>query len=240
MQSFWESTQHQWKTPIRKQQEYDTKLNLYYTSLLFKLGKKMSLRQQVIASSLVYFKRFFSRNTFTEVDPLLVLVTCFYVACKMEECPQHIKACCNEAKAVIGSQFTYAASDVAEFEFYLLEELDFCTILFHPYKPYLKYCQFLQVNTAVLQTGWYIINDIYRTDACLLYPPYIIAIAALYLSVNINEKEIHNLPEIKEFFKTLNIDFVQVVEIIQMVFNLYAEWKDFSPEQIPAILSKIR
>ena len=38
-----------------------------------------------------------------------------------------------------------------------------------------------------------IINDTYRTDVCLLYPPFLIAIAAIYLSL-VNSDRIHAPP----------------------------------------------
>ncbi|RDB20277.1 RNA polymerase II holoenzyme cyclin-like subunit [Hypsizygus marmoreus] len=40
----------------------------------------------------------------------------------------------------------------------------------------------LELSEGALQTVWFIINDTYRSDLCLLHPPHIIAIAALYLT----------------------------------------------------------
>ncbi|KAG5723916.1 RNA polymerase II holoenzyme cyclin-like subunit [Termitomyces sp. T112] len=40
----------------------------------------------------------------------------------------------------------------------------------------------LELTENALQTAWFIINDTYRSDLCLLHPPHIIAIAALYLT----------------------------------------------------------
>lgn len=41
----------------------------------------------------------------------------------------------------------------------------------------------LLLDDRTLQLAWLIINDTYRTDVCLLYPPFLIAIAAIYLSL---------------------------------------------------------
>jgi cyclin C len=35
---------------------------------------------------------------------------------------------------------------------------------------------------ACEEIAWEIVNDSYRTDLCLLHPPYHIAIAALYIA----------------------------------------------------------
>ncbi|KAI8457234.1 cyclin-like protein [Phakopsora pachyrhizi] len=41
----------------------------------------------------------------------------------------------------------------------------------------------LDLSVEALQMAWFIINDTYRTDLILLYPPYIIALAAIYVTV---------------------------------------------------------
>ncbi|KAF7354649.1 CYCLIN domain-containing protein [Mycena sanguinolenta] len=40
----------------------------------------------------------------------------------------------------------------------------------------------LELPSNGLQTAWFIVNDSYRSELCLLYPPHLIAIAALYLT----------------------------------------------------------
>ncbi|KAL0948916.1 hypothetical protein HGRIS_009025 [Hohenbuehelia grisea] len=40
----------------------------------------------------------------------------------------------------------------------------------------------LELPEGALQTAWFILNDTYRSSICLLYPPHLIAIAAIYLT----------------------------------------------------------
>jgi len=49
------------------------------------LGEQLKLRQQVIATAIVYFKRFYSRNSMKCVDPLLLAPTAVFLASKVEE-----------------------------------------------------------------------------------------------------------------------------------------------------------
>lgn len=49
------------------------------------LGEQLKLRQQVIATAIVYFKRFYSRNSLKCVDPLLLAPTAIFLASKVEE-----------------------------------------------------------------------------------------------------------------------------------------------------------
>ncbi len=60
----------------------------------------MSTRQQAIATAQVYLKRFYTKNEIRQTNPYLVLTTAFYLACKMEECPQHIRFVVGEARGL--------------------------------------------------------------------------------------------------------------------------------------------
>ncbi|KAF9582898.1 RNA polymerase II holoenzyme cyclin-like subunit [Lunasporangiospora selenospora] len=151
--------------------------------LIGKIGKRLQFRQQVIATAIVYFKRFYTKNSLRMTDPSLVAATCIYLACKIEECPQHIKHIITEMKNALANHggFDYDTSKVAEFEFYLLEELEFYLIVYHPYRDLTLIAKDLKLEESNLQTAWFVINDSYRTDVCLLYAPHMIALAALYI-----------------------------------------------------------
>lgn len=58
----------------------------------------MSTRQQALATAQVYIKRFYTKNEIRHTNPYLVVTTAFYLACKMEECPQHIRFVVAEAR----------------------------------------------------------------------------------------------------------------------------------------------
>ena len=58
------------------------------------------MRQQVVATAIVYLRRFYTRNSYAETDIPLVAATCVYVAAKAEETPVHVKNVINEARAV--------------------------------------------------------------------------------------------------------------------------------------------
>lgn len=42
------------------------------------------------------------RNSYGDIDGLLVGITSIYLACKIEESPQHIKIILNESQQVLG------------------------------------------------------------------------------------------------------------------------------------------
>lgn len=81
--------------------------------VLQRLGKRLLLRQRPIATSIIYFRRFYLKNSFCDTDPYLVLATCSYVAAKLEETPVHIKSVVIEARQMYtgeSSSCTYPMS----------------------------------------------------------------------------------------------------------------------------------
>ena len=60
----------------------------------------MPVRQQALATAQVYLRRFFTKVEIRRTNPYLVLATSLYLACKMEECPQHIRVVVSEARTI--------------------------------------------------------------------------------------------------------------------------------------------
>ncbi|KAF8335604.1 cyclin-like protein [Amanita rubescens] len=204
--------------------EYFDFMDIYFANAIMKLGRKIALRQRVIATAIVFFKRFYLKNAYSETDPFLVIAACCYVATKAEECPVSIKVIASEARALF-SQDNYNVKStifdhtkIAEMEFYLVDDLECDLTVFHPYRTLTALCKpdpssssggaattgnslgvgvsaddgprywgtgegQLELPEGGFQHAWFIINDTYRSNICLLYPPHLIAVAAIYLTV---------------------------------------------------------
>ncbi|KAF9653512.1 C/H/G cyclin, partial [Thelephora ganbajun] len=104
-------------------------------------------------------------------------------------------------------------SKLAEMEFYLVGDLECDLVVFHPYRTLISICGKeggkgpdqeagelgfgvndgprywgtgegkLILQESAFQNVWLIINDLYRTDLCLMYPPHLIAIGALMVTL---------------------------------------------------------
>lgn len=143
-----------------------------------KLCKRLGLRQTVVSTAIVFFRRFYLRNSYCDTDrcvwcslvtvrvltlallSALVAAACCYVGAKAEETPIHIKSAVAEARVVFNgalrfvrrrARLTFSAradmglssfpsdnTKLAEMEFYLIEELDFHLIIFHPYRSLIQ------------------------------------------------------------------------------------------------------
>lgn len=93
------------------------------------------------ATAIIFFHRFYAcspGNSFSSTDPALVATACVYVAAKVEEAPLHIRNVAQEAAkhwTELGHpNMSSEISTLAEMEFYLLEDLQFHLVVYHPYR----------------------------------------------------------------------------------------------------------
>lgn len=227
---------------VLTEEEYQ-KLLIFFSNLIQALGEQLKVKQQVIATAIVYFKRFYVRNSFKCIDPLLLAPTCVFLASKVEEfgvisnnrlittCQQVVK---TKFSYAYPQEFPYRINQILECEFYLMEMMDCCLILYHPYRPLVQFVHDWSNKDNILPTAWNVVNDSYRTDVCLLYPPHQIALACLHIACVITQKDC------KQWFAELNTDLDKVLEITRYILNLFEMWKNFDEKkEIPSLLAKM-
>ncbi|KAL9877096.1 cyclin-C-like [Glossina fuscipes fuscipes] len=136
---------------------------------------------------------------------------------------------------VYTQDFPYRTNHILECEFYLLENLGCCLIVYQPYRPLLQLVQDMGQEDQLLTFSWRIVNDSLRTDVCLLYPSFQIAIACLQIACVILQKD-----SMKQWFAELNVDLDKVQEIVRAIVNLFELWKDWKEkDEIQILLAKI-
>jgi cyclin C len=128
------------------------------------------------------------------------MVTALYLACKMEECPQHIRVIVSEARNMWPGKSVTASllagrlttridfivldiSKVGECEFFLISEMNCQLIVHHPYRTLLELQNTLNLAQDEVALSWSIINDHYLTDIPLLVPPHVMAVTAIFLAL---------------------------------------------------------
>lgn len=82
----------------------------------------------------------------------------------------------NKFNYAYTQEFPYRTNHILECEFYLLENLDCCLIVYQPYRPLLQFASDAGLDDTLLALAWRVVNDSLRTDACLFFPPYQIAL----------------------------------------------------------------
>ncbi|KAJ9418314.1 hypothetical protein QL093DRAFT_2591617 [Fusarium oxysporum] len=169
---FWSFTKEQLATMRQKLEEDNAELvrmfplpqqrhlYIYFNQQLIRLAKRLTIRQQSMATAQVYMKRFYSKVEIRRTNPYLVIATAIYLACKIEESPQHIRLIVTEARQMWGDLVAIDTSKLGES---LRSELSL-------------------VDDEV-QLARSVINDHFMTDLPLLYPPHIIAMVAILLAL---------------------------------------------------------
>ena len=150
---------------------------------LIRLSKRLTIRQQAMATAQVYLKRFYSRVEIRRTNPYLVVTTATYLACKIEESPQHIRLVLGEAKQLWQDFIGNEVSKIGECEFWLISEMNSRLIVHQPYRSLLALRNELLLVDEDVQLAKSIINDHYMTDLPLLCAPHIVALVAVLLAL---------------------------------------------------------
>jgi cyclin-C len=200
-------------------EEEVVRAKILHCRVISELAVKSGLRQRVAATATVYFKRFYVRHGLKDHDPRLIAPVALYLAAKVEEHTLPAKVIIANMTSLYPSQadhaFPYAVSHVYDYEFKLIAALDFDLIIFHPYRPIVQYCTNAQL-TDLLATAWPILNDSYLTDVCLLYPPFLVAIACIYLAGTLADRDM------RPWVTSLSVSTQDIGDLAQHLANMYA------------------
>ncbi|KAK4222061.1 RNA polymerase II holoenzyme cyclin-like subunit [Podospora fimiseda] len=159
-------------------------LNIYFNQQVNRLGKRLAIRQQPLATAQMYLKRFYLRVEIRRTNPYLFIATAVYLACKMEECPQHIRVVVQEARSLWPTDFHgQDTSKLGECEFFLISEMNSQLIIHQPYRTLTNLQTEFELTQEEIMLAWTVINDHYMTDLPLLYPPHTVALTAMLLAI---------------------------------------------------------
>lgn len=152
--------------------------------------------QLTIATAIVFYHRFFARESYEHYERFQVATTALFLAAKVEETPRKLKDVVIEthkvqqqsAKAPVpvpeaDSPELYKAKEmilICERE--LLRVLGFDLSVEHAYRPLLAYIKSITGSRDLAQVAWNFINDSLRTTICLTYAPRCVAAAATKLA----------------------------------------------------------
>uniref|UniRef100_A0A0E0QTE3 Cyclin-like domain-containing protein n=1 Tax=Oryza rufipogon TaxID=4529 RepID=A0A0E0QTE3_ORYRU len=201
------------------------KANHLMISDIWRLAQQVKVRQRVIATAVTYFRRVYTRKSMTEYDPRLVAPTCLYLASKVEESTVQARLLVFYIKKMCASdeKYRFEIKDILEMEMKLLEALDYYLVVYHPYRPLLQCFDFRLLQDAgitdLTQFAWGIVNDTYKMDLILIHPPYMIALACIYIASVLKDKDI------TLWFEELRVDMNIVKNISMEILDFYDTYK---------------
>ncbi|GLJ49182.1 hypothetical protein SUGI_1037780 [Cryptomeria japonica] len=210
-------------------------IKMQMTSHIQILAPQVKVRQRVIATAVTYFRRVYTRKSFAEYDPRLVAPTCLYLASKAEESTIQVKLlsyCMKKPPLNADIKHRYDWKDVLEMEMKLLEALDYYLIIYHPYRPLVQFLQDAGLNDLT-SMAWSLVNDSYKTDLILIHPPYMIALACIYVACVLKEKDAH------AWFEELRVDMNVIKNISMEIVDYYDNFRIIPAEKTNAALNKL-
>ncbi|KAG6006029.1 RNA polymerase II holoenzyme cyclin-like subunit [Claviceps maximensis] len=158
-------------------------LAIYFNQQLLRLANRLSIRQQAVATAQVYLKRFYIKVPIRSTNPYLVITTAMYLACKMEEAPQHIRLIVTEARTLWQEFIGLDTSKIGECEFYMISEMSSQLIVHQPYRTLTSLRAELSLLDEEVHLARSVINDSFNSDLPLICAPHIIALVAILLAV---------------------------------------------------------
>ncbi|CAD5217010.1 unnamed protein product [Bursaphelenchus xylophilus] len=220
------------------EEEYQ-KIMIFYCNLIQAVGADNKLRQQIVATAMTYFRRFYVRRSLKDIDPILMAGTCVFVASKTEEfmilSTTRIANFINSylRRYTSKPEFSLRPQFIHEAEFMLLQIIDCSLYVWHPYRSLKVLFQDLKEqsvrNVDELHSDvWMLINDSYRTDTVLLFPPFVIALACIMAAAMLRKCENDILPWLIQ----LHTDFEKVLDCQRVLFNFFRIDKGFKDKEV--------
>lgn len=200
------------------------------------LAQYAKVRHRVVATAIAYFRRTYTRKSFAEFDPRLVAPTCLYLASKAEESTVPAKHLIFFMKKIFqDDKSSFEVKDILEMEMKLLEALDYYLVVYHPYRPLVRFLQDAGLTDLVLES-WSLVNDTYKTDLVLMYPPHMIALSCIFLAC------IHKERDTISWFEELRIDLNMLKNICMVILDFYDNYQQVDPldDKVLIALSKVR
>ncbi|KAK8650797.1 hypothetical protein V6N13_140421 [Hibiscus sabdariffa] len=238
-------------------------IKMHMTNCIQKLAQFVKVRQRVVATAVAYMRRVYTRPTsvaaaaasheqsfnsmfsvngpckirksMSEYDPRLVAPTCLYLASKAEESTVQARLLVFYIKKLNSDEkYRYEIKDILEMEMKILEALNYYLVVFHPYRTLAQLLQDAGINDMnMTQLSWGLVNDTYKMDLVLIHPPYLIALACMYIASVYREKDITT------WFEELRVDMNAVKNISMEILDFYENYKTISEERVNAAFSKL-
>ncbi|XP_023532063.1 cyclin-C1-1-like isoform X1 [Cucurbita pepo subsp. pepo] len=210
-------------------------IKMHMANYILKLAQHVKVRQRVIATAITYMRRVYTRKSMTEYDPRLVTPACLHLASKAEESTVQARLLVFYLKKIQSDdKHKYEIKHILEMEMKILEALDYYLVVFHPYRALSQLLPDAGLNDiSMTQLTWGLVNDTYKMDLLLVHPPYLIALACIYIASVLREKDT------TAWFEELHVDMNVVKNISIEILDFYENHRMITEERILSALNKL-
>ncbi|XP_029295155.1 cyclin-H isoform X2 [Cottoperca gobio] len=152
---------------------------------------KPVMPKSVVGTAIMYFRRFYLNNSIMEHHPRIIMLTCAYLSCKVDEfnvsSTQFVGNLLQETPA--GQE--RVLEQILEYELLLIQQLKFHLVVHNPYRPMEGLLIDLKTRFPTLENPESLrknaddfLTQAAMTDAGLLFPPSQIALTAILNSAS--------------------------------------------------------
>ncbi|XP_014898206.1 cyclin-H-like isoform X2 [Poecilia latipinna] len=152
---------------------------------------KPAMPKSVVGTAIMYFRRFYLNNSIMEYHPRIIMLTCAYLSCKVDEfnvsSTQFVGNLLQESPA--GQE--RVAEQILEYELLLIQQLNFHLVVHNPYRPMEGLLIDLKTRYPMLENPESLrksaddfLTQAAMTDAGLLFSPSQIALTAILNSAS--------------------------------------------------------
>ncbi|XP_017283445.1 cyclin-H [Kryptolebias marmoratus] len=152
---------------------------------------KPAMPKSVVGTALMYFRRFYLNNSIMEHHPRIIMLTCAYLSCKVDEfnvsSTQFVGNLVQETPA--GQE--RVLEQILEYELLLIQQLNFHLVVHNPYRPMEGLLIDLKTRYPMLENPESLrksaddfLTQAVMTDAGLLFSPSQIALTAVLNSAS--------------------------------------------------------
>ncbi|XP_072244195.1 cyclin-H [Leuresthes tenuis] len=152
---------------------------------------KPVMPKSVVGTAIMYFRRFYLNNSIMEYHPRIIMLTCAYLSCKVDEfnvsSTQFVGNLLQETPA--GQE--KVLEQILEFELLLIQQLNFHLVVHNPYRPMEGLLIDLKTRYPTLENPESLrksaddfLTQASMTDAGLLFSPSQIALTAILNSAS--------------------------------------------------------
>ncbi|XP_026653939.1 cyclin-H isoform X2 [Zonotrichia albicollis] len=141
--------------PVLLEPHEELALCKYYEKRLldFCAAFKPAMPRSVVGTACMYFKRFYLNNSVMEHHPRIIMLTCTFLACKVDEFNvSSAQFVSNLRESPLGQE--KALEQILEYELLLIQQLNFHLIIHNPYRPFEGFLIDIKIAlTAILSSG---------------------------------------------------------------------------------------
>ncbi|XP_015362452.1 cyclin-Q isoform X2 [Marmota marmota marmota] len=185
----------------------EARVHFRVTRFIMEAGVKLGMQSIPIATACTIYHKFFCEINLDAYDPYLVAMSSIYLAGKVEE--QHLRTrdIINVSNRYfnpssepleLDSRFWELRDSIVQCELLMLRVLRFQVSFQHPHKYLLHYLISLKnwlnryswQRTPISVTAWALLRDSYHGGLCLRFQAQHLAVAVLYLALQVYGVEV--------------------------------------------------